>query len=129
MISTNTGATHIYFNSVALTIAAAIFMILIIVMYFKKEKVNSITTTIFLISISLNIACIVFEFFMPFGVKVVLQDNQFFGRLLCRGYMVIAFLWDFVYLLYTIIQVKRGITYTHMILHLYLRLYILQQEH
>ena len=27
MISTNTGATHVYFNSVALTIAAAIFII------------------------------------------------------------------------------------------------------
>ena len=102
MISTNTGATHVYFNSVALTIAAAIFMVLIVIMYFKKEKVNSITTTIFLISISLNIACIIFEFLMPFGVKLVLEEGSsvLFGKILCRGYMVIAFLWDFVYLLY-----------------------------
>ncbi len=106
MMSTNTGATHVYFNSVALTIAAAIFMVLIVIMYFKKEKVNSITTTIFLISISLNIACIIFEFLMPFGVKIVLQEgsNALLGKILCRGYMVIAFLWDFVYLLYTFIN-------------------------
>ena len=61
MMSTNTGATHVYFNSVCLTIAAAVFMVLIVVMYFKKEKVKSITTYLFLITIGLNLLCILFE--------------------------------------------------------------------
>ena len=41
---------------------------------------------------------------MPFGVKLVLEEGSsvLFGKILCRGYMVIAFLWDFVYLLYTL---------------------------
>ena len=107
MMSTNIGATHIYFNSIALTIVAAIFMILIIVMYFKKEKVNSLTTNIFLISISLNIACIIFEFLVPFGVKTILNEsnsNPIIGKIICKGYLSIAFIWDFVYLLYTIVN-------------------------
>ena len=107
MMSTNTGATHIYFNSVCLTIAALVFMILVIFMYFKKEKVNSLTTTLFLITIALNVSCIIFEFLMPFGVEAVLgnsENNILIGKIICRLYMFIAMGWDLVYLLYTVVN-------------------------
>ncbi len=107
MMSTNTGATHVYFNSISLTIVAAIFIILVVIMYLKKEKVKSLTTNLFLITLSLNILCILFEFLMPYGVRLVMGDiegNRILGLLICKGYMAIALLWDFTYLLYTFVN-------------------------
>ena len=104
MMSTNTGSTHVFFNSTVLSIVAAIFMILVVIMYLKKEKVKSVTTNLFLITIGLNFLCILFEFLMPYGVKIILDGtggNRTLGVLICKAYYSIAFAWDLVYLLYT----------------------------
>jgi hypothetical protein len=110
-MSTNTGSTHVFFNSTVLSIVAAIFMILVVIMYLKKEKVKSVTTNLFLITIGLNFLCILFEFLMPYGVKIILDGaggNRTLGVLICKVYYCIAFIWDLAYLLYTCTN-----TYTH----------------
>ncbi len=105
MMSTNTGATHVFFNSVCLSITAAIFLTMIIVMYIKKEKVNGLSTYLFIITVILNALCIISEFIMPLAVKSIIASdggNVLLSILLCKGYMFTAFVWDFVYLLYTV---------------------------
>jgi hypothetical protein len=76
-------------------------------MYLRKEKVRSLTTTLFLITIALNLSCIIFEFLMPYGVEIVLgekESNVLIGKIICRLYMFIAMGWDLVYLLYTCVN-------------------------
>ena len=58
MLSTNTGTTHVYFNSVSLAIVSTVFMGIIVFMYLRKERVKSISTTLFFVTIALNILCI-----------------------------------------------------------------------
>ncbi len=108
------GTTTIYFNSVCLTIAALVFMILIIIMYINKDKVKSLTTNLYLITIILNVICIFTEFVIPFaGVRFSQTDFstttislENWPILVCRFYMVFALLWDLTYLLYAIVSTK-----------------------
>ena len=104
MLSTNTGSTHVYFNSVSLAIVAAAFMIIVVIMYLKKERVSSITTNLFVITIALNIFCILIEFLMPIAVEAYLDSDggTFFSAFVCRFYYFAAMLWDLGYLLYVI---------------------------
>ena len=104
------GSTHIYFNSVCLTIAALIFMIIVVIMYIKKDKVKSLTTTLYLITIILNILCIIWEFAIPFAGQNYMPNDPNASNwpvLACKIYMFIALMWDFVYLLYTVVNTKK----------------------
>ncbi len=105
MMSTNTGATHIYFNSVCLTISALVFACLIVFVYFQKEKVKSATANLYLFGFILNLVLIVLEFLVPFGIKNVLEDIGFsisLSRFICRLYLFFCYLWGLTYLSYTL---------------------------
>ena len=98
MMSTNTGATHIYFNSVCLTIVALVFVILVIFVYIKKEKVKSATTSLYLIAICFNVALILFDFLVPFGIKIVIGEmsgNVFFAKFLCRTFLFLCYFYHY----------------------------------
>ena len=101
MLSTNTGTTHVYFNSVSLAIVSTVFMGIIVFMYLRKERVKSISTTLFFVTIALNILCILFEFLMPLSVEHH-AEHEFLSALTSRTYFFIAMLWDLGYLLYTL---------------------------
>ena len=99
MVSTDTGSTHVFFNSVSLTIVALIFMILVVIMYMKKQRVKSLTTSLFLYTIALNLLCIFLEFLMPLAVEHY-SSNAFLAAFVCKTYYFNAVVWDLAYMLY-----------------------------
>lgn len=104
----NTGFTSVYFNSICLTIAAFVFIVLVIFMYFKKEKVNGLTTHLFIMCLVLNLTCILLEFIVPLCIKEILNNDNAstIYYIICKSYLIIALLWDSVYLLYTFVKIQ-----------------------
>lgn len=109
MSAVNTGFTSVYFNSICLTIAAFIFIVLVLFMYLKKDKVKGLTTNLFIMCLVLNLTCILLEFIVPICIKEILATNNNASSiyyLICKGYIVSAMVWDLVYLLYTSVKVQ-----------------------
>ena len=105
----NTGFTSVYFNSICLTIAAFIFIVLVLFMYLKKDKVKGLTTNLFIMCLVLNLTCILLEFVVPICIKEILATNDNASSIyyiICKSYIVVAALWDLVYLLYTSVKVQ-----------------------
>ena len=104
----NTGSTSVYFNNICLTIPAFVFVVLIILMYLKKDKVKGLTTSLFIICLVLNLSCIVLEFIVPLCIKEIINSNDagLIYYAVCKSYIVVAALWDLVYLLYTAVKVQ-----------------------
>lgn len=102
------GVLNSYFNSICLTIMATIFMTLIIVTYVRKEKIKSITTSLYLITIVFNVLTIIMEFFLPFIIKNILVSSNppIIYLILCKSYMFFAIVWDLFYFLYAMITVS-----------------------
>ena len=104
----NTGSTSVYFNSICLTVPAFVFVVLVLFMYLRKEKVKGLTTSLFIMCLALNLTCIILEFIVPLCIKEIITNSETstIYYAICKGYIIIAALWDLVYLLYTAVKVQ-----------------------
>ena len=107
MLESNIGSTSVYFNSVCLTIVAFIFVVLVLIIYLKKEKVNGLSTKLFILCLVLNLVCIILEFIVPLCIKDILDNNYIEETIysaICKIYISFALLWELVYLTYSVVK-------------------------
>ena len=60
------------------------------------KKLKSATTSLYLIAICFNVALILFDFLVPFGIKIVIGEmsgNVFFAKFLCRTFLFLCYFW------------------------------------
>ena len=88
-----------YFNSVGLTIPGLIFLVLILIIYIKKQKKFDLRGKIFVLLLALTALTIIIEFFLP-NLIANRADHETICLLVAKTYAYIMFLWDLVMLFY-----------------------------
>ncbi len=88
-----------YFNSVGLTIPGLVFLVLILIIYIKKQKKFDFKGKIFLLLLALTAATIIFEFIIP-NLIANRNTNGNLCLIISKIYAYIMFLWDLIMLIY-----------------------------
>ncbi len=88
-----------YFNSVGLTIPGLVFLVLILIIYIKKQKKFDFKGKIFILLLALTAATIIFEFIIP-NLIANRSTNENLCLIISKIYAYIMFLWDLIMLIY-----------------------------
>ena len=88
-----------YFNSVGLTIPGLIFLILIIIIYIKKQKKYDLRGKIFILLLSLTAITLILELLIP-NLIANRATNETLCTVVSKIYAYIMYMWDLVMLFY-----------------------------
>ncbi len=88
-----------YFNSVGLTIPGLVFLILILIIYIKKQKKFDLRGKVFILLLVLTAATIILELIIP-NLIADRASSETLCLVISKIYAYIMFLWDIVMLVY-----------------------------
>ena len=88
-----------YFNSIALTIPGLIFLILIVIIYIKKQKRFDLRGKIFIVLLSLTAVTLLLELWIP-ELIANRAENENLCLIISKIYSYIMYVWDLVMLVY-----------------------------
>jgi len=87
---------------IAYPICSLIYISLILIIYFSKERIKTIETKIFILIASTNVIALFTELMCYIGVEAY-KINEFVGLIILKSYIIALLLWVMVFNIYNIL--------------------------